>query len=127
PEDVFLCSVAITNLWARPQQLTLVLWTAQPRGPAGSDQALHLDLPASDNPAAAAPFTFTRGLPGGGVRATHTVAFALGADRAPASFAVNHSEWSTGRANHPRWELTPFYENAQAEAGYVRLPNTRKA
>jgi hypothetical protein len=120
PEDVFLLGLQVTNLLARPQRLTVVLWTAQPRGTPEAGDELTVDAPPRGGPG---PFTFTRRLPGGGVRASHTVAFALGAGRAPASFAANHSEWSLGRANHPRWELTPFFENARVADGHVHLPN----
>ncbi len=130
PEDVFLSGWQITNLLARPQKLTLVLWTAQPRGPAPDPKNPHantsLDMETLPQAGTRAPFTFTRHLPGGGIMAAHTVSFALGADRAPDSYAVNHSEWSTGHANHPRWELSPFYENSRMAAGHARLPNTVK-
>ena len=126
PEDVFLSGLQLTNLLARPQRLTVVLWTAQPRGPAPDPARPHANTSLALTETAPA-FLFTRHFAAGGVMAAHSVSFALGADRAPASFAVNHSEWSTGHANHPRWELTPFFENAIVVDGHVRLPGQVKA
>ncbi len=121
PEDVFLCGLHITNLLARPQKLTLVLWTAQPRGTAA--EGTGLEIGQAPEPEGHRLFTFTRGFAGGGIHSNLQVGFALGADRAPNSFAIQHSEWSTGPANHPRWELTPFCESARVLDGHVRLPN----
>jgi hypothetical protein len=120
PEDVFLSSLQITNLLPRRQKLTLVLWTAQPRGAAAEGLALDLE------PFGGEAFVLTRRAAGGGDRSQLEFGLALGADRAPASFAALHSEWSTGRANHPRWELAPFAEQARLADGHVQLPNVLK-
>jgi hypothetical protein len=120
PEDAFLASLQFTNLLPHPQKLTLVLWTAQPRGAAAG--GLGIDLEPFDGGA----FALTRRFAGSGDRSQLEIGLAVGADLPPASFAALHSEWSTGHANHPRWDLAPFAEQAQLAAGHVRLPNVLK-
>ena len=116
PQDVLLSSLTITNLRAAPQALTVILWTAIPRG--SEKDGPWIDGGRVED----GKILFIRRARGGGVVADSAIAFALGADRRPSSFSLNHSEWSTGRTNYPRWELTPFYENITSKG----LPNHRR-
>ncbi len=117
PRDVLISTLTIANLRESRQPLTLVLWTAQARGP-------EKDGPWIENVHIMnGCVQFTRRARGGGVVADSNISFVLGADLEAASFSLNHSEWSTGRINHPRWELTPFYESItpQGLPGHLRL------
>jgi hypothetical protein len=122
PEDVFLSGLHLSNLRAERQSLTAVLWTAQPRD---SEEAVGAAafLTHPHSPACPWAMGFGRRLPARGADARLEVEFAWGADRESGSYAALHSEWSTGHANHPRWELTPFWDHVRPIDGQVRLPN----
>ncbi len=124
PEDVFLSGLHLTNLRPEPQRLTAVLWTAQPRG---RDDELEVVTPHPGTPAVPRELVFARSLAARGTLAQLPVAFALGVERVPGSYAVLHSEWSTGHFNHPRWELTSFWDQARVVDGHVRLPNLSRS
>ncbi len=103
-DDVLITCLSLTNRRAEPARLFAVVWTAQATGPESSGP--WLGQPRIEG----GRIAFTRRAQGGVDTAEAHYAMAIGADRPPRSWSINLSDFAAGRANYPRWELTPFYE-----------------
>lgn len=114
-DDVLVTRLSLTNHHAEPLQLFAVVWTAQVTGPEATGP--WLGQPRIEG----GRIAFTRRTAGSADAAPAQYAVAIGADRLPRSWAINLSDFAAGRANYPRWELTPFSEKMTANG----LPRDR--
>lgn len=114
-DDVLVARLSLTNHQAQPTHLFAVVWTAPVTGPEATGP--WLGQPRIEG----GRIAFTRRTAGSADTAPVQYAVAIGADRLPRSWAINLSDFAAGRANHPRWELTPFSEKMTAHG----LPRDR--